>query len=113
MLLTHGAEIEAQTLDGWTPLHSACRWDAIDAVSLLLRHGANVNATTNGNLTPLHLTAANTEMPHLLQLLLMHKDIRTDIKNNAAETAYNICLRSNPFHYLFEICDSHINVLKS
>jgi ankyrin repeat protein len=41
----------------WTPLHSACRWNAFDCVEMLLAWGGNVNAVTHGGQTPLHLAA--------------------------------------------------------
>lgn len=44
MLLGRGAQINATTNAGDTPLHFACRWAFADLVSLMLDHGADINA---------------------------------------------------------------------
>ena len=110
-LLEHGADLEARTVDGWTPLHSACRWSNARAASLLLSCGACINAQTHSQQTPLHLAAANMDSKSVLELLLMHKDVDTSLRNSIGETAYTVCQRSNPFYYLFEIAQDHVNCL--
>ncbi len=110
-LLKHGATLESRTLDGWTPLHSACRWSNTQAASLLLRCGACINAQTNSQQTPLHLASANMDSKSVLELLLSHKDIDTSLCNSIGETAYTVCQRSNPFYYLFEMGQDHVNCL--
>ena len=51
-----GADPRAVTPAGWTPLHSAARWDSLDCVELLLPL-VPVNTATQGGQTPLHLAA--------------------------------------------------------
>jgi len=47
-LLRHGANISAETEDGWQPLHSACKWNNARCVVKLLEHGADPNAASKG-----------------------------------------------------------------
>ncbi|KAJ8001043.1 hypothetical protein DPEC_G00187070 [Dallia pectoralis] len=39
----------SRTADGWTPLHSACRWGQVAAASSCCTMGAELNAQTNGD----------------------------------------------------------------
>jgi len=48
VLLAHGADVGARTVDLWTPLHSASKWNNLQCALQLLQYGADVNATTNG-----------------------------------------------------------------
>ena len=56
--------------DGWTPLHSAARWDQAEMASLLLSQGANVNEKTNGGLTAIQLAASEKGYDKVLSVLL-------------------------------------------
>ena len=40
------AEVNARALNGFTPLHIACKKNRIKVVELLLKHGASIEATT-------------------------------------------------------------------
>jgi ankyrin repeat protein len=51
VLIAHGADVNARNKYGWTPLHSA--WNK-DVAELLIAHGADVNARDKDGLTPLH-----------------------------------------------------------
>ena len=42
LLLSAGADVGARTADGWTPLHSAARWNAFACVEVLLAQGGTV-----------------------------------------------------------------------
>ena len=55
LLLTQGAEINAKTDKGRTPLHDAAETDAAATAELLLKQGAEVNAESDDGLTPLHM----------------------------------------------------------
>ncbi|XP_048351097.1 ankyrin repeat domain-containing protein 49 [Sphaerodactylus townsendi] len=108
-LIAHGADIHALTVDSWTPLHSACKWNNTKIASFLLQHGADINAQTNGLLTPLHLASGNRESKETLELLLMNRYLKPNLKNNLDETAYDIARRTDIYHYLFEIVESCTN----
>ena len=79
LLIEAGAEIEPRSNDGWTPLHSAARWDNDAMASLLLSRGADVNSRTNGNLTPLQLATSEKEMLAVISVLVAepHCDVTT------------------------------------
>ncbi|XP_032299149.1 ankyrin repeat domain-containing protein 49 [Coturnix japonica] len=110
-LVAHGADIHAQTVDGWTPLHSACKWNNTEVAAFLLQQGADINAQTNGLLTPLHIAAGNKNSRETLELLLMNRYIKADLKNNLDETALDIARRTDIYHYLFEIVEDCINAV--
>ena len=79
LLIEAGAKVEARSNDGWTPLHSAARWNNDEMASLLLSRGADVNSKTNGNLTPLQLAASEKEMLSVISVLVAepHCDVAT------------------------------------
>lgn len=108
-LIAHGADVHAVTVDGWTPLHSACKWNNTKVASFLLQHCADVNTQTKGLLTPLHLAAGNRDSKDTLELLLMNRYIKSNLKNNLGETAYEIARRTDVHYYLFEVAESCIN----
>jgi uncharacterized protein len=53
-LLEAGAEVDALNLNDSTPLHLACKDDAIDVCDLLIRRQADVHRRDKGWRTPLH-----------------------------------------------------------
>ncbi|XP_035398396.1 ankyrin repeat domain-containing protein 49 isoform X2 [Anser cygnoides] len=110
-LVAQGADVHAQTVDGWTPLHSACKWNNTKVASFLLQQGADINAQTNGLLTPLHIAAGNKNSRETLELLLMNRYVKADLKNNLDETALDIARRTDVYHYLFEIVEDCINAV--
>jgi ankyrin repeat protein len=62
ILLSSGADVNAQMANGWTPLHAAAAGysrdlQAVPIVQLLLAKGGDVNACDKHGLTPLHLAA--------------------------------------------------------
>jgi hypothetical protein len=68
-LLRKGANVNARTENGITPLHWAAFWGHVDFVRLLLEHGAEVNAREENGWTPLHV-AALTGHAEVARLLL-------------------------------------------
>ncbi|XP_064642459.1 ankyrin repeat domain-containing protein 49-like isoform X2 [Lineus longissimus] len=112
ILIRFGADLEARTVDGWQPLHSACFWNCSAVAELLIQNGACINAQTNGHQTPLHLAASQPDNKEVLKLLLMNPDLDANLKNDINETPKDICLRSSNLHYLFEIAEDSINLLR-
>ena len=68
-LLDAGADVEAKTMEGLTPLINVARLDKVDFARLLLDYGANINATTTSGQTPLN-TAITYNSHNVLRLLL-------------------------------------------
>lgn len=46
LLLDRKCEVNARALNGFTPLHIACKKNRIKVVELLLKYGASIEATT-------------------------------------------------------------------
>jgi len=46
LLLDRKADPNSRALNGFTPLHIACKKNRIKVVELLLKHGASIEATT-------------------------------------------------------------------
>lgn len=74
LLIQAGAEVDAKTTMGQTPLHFASRHGHYDVTEALLRCGADINAADVDGRTPLHLAAGGyTEhAPSVTSLLLRH-----------------------------------------
>ncbi len=112
MLLAHGANLEARTVDGWTPLHSAAFWDQPAVVAHLLASGASPNAQTAGGQTPLHLAAAQNTSSACIDLLLRHPNTDRTLRNALGDTARDIALRVAPFARRFDALDTLKATLK-
>jgi len=93
LLLSAGADLSARTADGWTPLHSAARWNAYACVEILLAQGADVNAVSEGGQTPLHLAAFHGKARETLQLLFSTPELRSAGKNAQGDTPKDIAVR--------------------
>ncbi|XP_013400021.1 titin isoform X4 [Lingula anatina] len=72
LLLDSGADVEARTKDGLTPLHCSARSGHDQVTDLLLERGAPYSAKTKNGLTPLHM-AAQGDHVDCARLLLYHK----------------------------------------
>ena len=57
LLISNGANVNAETTYKWTPLHYAARDGYLDIAKLLISNGANVNAENTYKWTPLHIAA--------------------------------------------------------
>ena len=100
-LLQHGADIHAESREGWRPLHSAAHWSQTEAAALLIEAGADINCRSHSGLAPVHLAAQQNNRP-LLELFLYHPDIDLTVKTEAGDTPYDIAHRSSPLYRLFQ-----------
>jgi len=92
--LERGAEVNAKTNQGWTPLHyTACYQSMPDVAKVLLERGAHVNAKTNQGWTPL-MEACWKGNVRIGQLLL-ENGADTVMQNNAGQTTMQIALQAN------------------
>ena len=95
LLLKHGASTEAVNSELETPLHIACRYNNVFAVSILLHHGAlGVTQDLQGN-TPLleSLTAGSIAA---MELILKKASIADIVRrNDKAHSVLSLSLRHN------------------
>lgn len=69
--IANGADVNAKTKDGMTPLHVAAQYEHAKITKLLLRAGADAEARDKDNGTPLHV-AAQYERVTAVTALLEH-----------------------------------------
>jgi ankyrin repeat protein len=88
-LIQAGAELNAANQDGETPLQWAALTGTFLAVKALADAGADLNAqdTRLGN-TPLHAAVSHDDI--VLIHYLLSRNVRTDIRNNAGQTAFEL-----------------------
>lgn len=110
LLITRGANLNARTEYGWTPLHSAVKWSNANAAALLLLYGADVNALSDGEQTPLHVAATVSNCRDTAMTLMMHPDCDASILNNSKETAGDIARRTGLTYPVFDMGHSAYSV---
>jgi ankyrin repeat protein len=84
-LLEHGADIEARSGGGWTPLHNQAYKGELDAVALLLEHGADIEARTAFGHTPL-LSSIRWDRTEVTKFLI-EKGANVDAATDLGRTA--------------------------
>ncbi len=84
-LLAEGAEVNARTSDGWTPLMIAVINGHAGAARLLLRSGADVNARNGKGWTPLRFAVSMADVEAVRLLLSANADVNTG--DEAGDTA--------------------------
>ncbi len=70
LLVTKGADLNAQDLNGWAPLHWPARYNNVEMVDLCIEHGANVNAQSYVGWTPIFFAIRYNSHQCLSSLLL-------------------------------------------
>ena len=75
-LLNHGADVNAQGFNGYTPLHSAAGRGHLQAFQMLIEHNADIDIQNTLGMTPLHAAAGSYEDHRnhidIMQVLLDH-----------------------------------------
>ena len=93
-LIEYGADIHAQDVDGWVPLHYASHklygrhLKQPGVARVLFKHGADVNARSKDGSTPLHLASCNG-MLEVARVLLEH-GANVEAKDNEGRTPLQI-----------------------
>ena len=87
LLLSVGADLETQDMEGLRPLHIAAT-GSLSTLALLLQHGANVNAATSTGKTPLAIAAGQANIINVQQLL--NKGANVDIPDSDMRTPLHI-----------------------
>ena len=102
-LIENGANLSAQTIDGWQPIHSAAQWGHVNVVRILVSSGADINARTNGRNTPFHLAVSRPSNRPLIEYMLFSDDVDIEAKNDASDTAFDICKRNSLLYKLWDL----------
>lgn len=90
LLVEAGANVQAWTGDGRTPLHhGAARTGCLEAMLVLLKHGADVNARSEDQETPLHCWAVATASAPRVEIVdsLLRSGADETTLNNQGHTA--------------------------
>jgi quinoprotein dehydrogenase-associated probable ABC transporter substrate-binding protein len=91
-LLTHGAHVNAQDGDGYTPLISAIRSSYVGVATHLVEHQADANLTDRSGWTPL-MWATWGDNPALVNMLLAHH-AKLDATDNDGLTPLGIAAQN-------------------
>ncbi|CAI7678719.1 unnamed protein product [Penicillium pancosmium] len=83
-LVGKGANVNAASLDQWTPLHNAAEKGQLAVADFLISNGANVNVASDSWITPLHDAALQGQV-EMIELLL-DKGAKLDPLNLEKET---------------------------
>ena len=110
LLLDRGANVNATTNGGWTPLHWAAWYGHVDVCRLLIQAKANVNATNDGGWTPLHLAAVHGRLE--VCRLLIEQGANVNATNNDGHTPLDKAMQCNEtgvlaYFYLHGVVNYH------
>ncbi|MEM7243689.1 MAG: ankyrin repeat domain-containing protein [Acidobacteriota bacterium] len=85
LLLQHGADPEASSVLGGSPLHQALREGRLDVVEVLCEHGADLGARNDWSLTPLHQAVEARDLDAVRLLCRHGADIELrDVRGHSA-----------------------------
>lgn len=87
-LLVNKSDLNAKYMNGWTPLHIACREQRLSAVNILLQAACDVNIQDNTGKTPLHIAAGEKDTSIVEKLLELKCNVNLCDKNGQTALAY-------------------------
>jgi uncharacterized protein len=91
-LVTQGANVNAASLDGTTPLHWAVRAENLDLIDLLIGAKANVRAADRYGVTPLYLACSLANAVIAEKLLVAGAD--ANVLDQSGETLLSLATRA-------------------
>ncbi|EAX87406.1 ankyrin repeat protein, putative [Trichomonas vaginalis G3] len=103
-LITKGFRLDlVDSLEG-SPLHCACRADAIDCVKLLIESGADVNIIDIQNRETPFMTAINSQSEQSIRELLQNADADlVNVRNKEGETSLFYAVRKNNYNLVMDL----------
>lgn len=96
-IIDHGADIDAQEVNSFTPLYEAVYCNRSDVVYMLLYYGVDVYLTCHNGLTPLMYSLTNQEMSEISKILFYYYD---DFSTIACDGYTTLLLAINSKHEL-------------
>ena len=75
VLISSGAEVNAEDDGGWTPLYSAAAENSLATAQYLISSGADLEAKDNDGYTPLHRAVRNGHQ-EMQELLISHGGVQ-------------------------------------
>jgi ankyrin repeat protein len=118
LLLEHGAEVNAQTTSGRTPLHDAAMFGQVEVARVFLERGANVGAEDEDGETPLHICGhgpgkmpfvTNYEKPEVVRMLLK-RGADVGAKDNKGSTPLHAAAKSGMVEIVRVLLEHGANV---
>jgi hypothetical protein len=100
LLLENGADVNAKSNHGWTPLHYAAEQDNnVDVLHLLVENGADLEAQANNGWRALHSAARNGNLP-IIQELISRYHVDINARVNDGSTALWLARHGEPQPHL-------------
>ena len=94
-LLSRDVDVNAQGLNGCTPLHEACRGGHVDIARLLLNAGAVVDGRDHLGLAPLHYACVKGHVETVR--VLLEQEMDPEVVSDALRSQLDPSLNEPPF----------------
>lgn len=91
LIITHKEDVNAVSINNWTPLHAASERGQVGAVRKFLDHGAHMDARMDGGVSPLLLASRNGHLK-VVQLLLKRRAASNP--NTQTDLNHPLCMAS-------------------